>query len=182
MAIPDSITAKKLLRSRMRSISLLEIRDSHSVCRALDDWMSARPELRTIAVFSALPGEPDLTELTALPRPGVRWVYPRVDGEHLTFHIVADPAQDLIPGAFGILEPSPGLPEVTPSEIDAFFCPGLAFDPQGGRLGRGRGFYDRLLAQARPTALKVGVCFPHQLVPDTHSEPHDIAMDLVISG
>jgi 5-formyltetrahydrofolate cyclo-ligase len=144
--------------------------------------LSARPELRTIAVFSALPGEPDLTELTCLPRPGLRWVYPRVDGEHLTFHIVADPAQDLIPGAFGILEPAPGLTEVQPSEIDAFFCPGLAFDPQGGRLGRGRGFYDRLLAQARPAALKIGVCFAHQLVPNTHSEPHDIAMDIVISG
>jgi 5-formyltetrahydrofolate cyclo-ligase len=166
----------------MRSISLLETRDSQPVCRALDECLSARPELRTIAVFSALPGEPDLTELTTLPRPGLRWGYPRVDGEQLTFHIVADPAQDLIPGAFGILEPAPGLPEVRASEIDAFFCPGLAFDPQGGRLGRGRGFYDRLLSKGRPDALKIGGCFPHQLVPDTHSEPHDIAMDLVISG
>ncbi len=108
--------------------------------------------------------------------PHLRWVYPKVTGHHLTFH----PGDSLQPGAYGILEPVDGSAEVPLEEIDAFICPGLAFDPAGHRLGRGRGFYDRLLAQARPDALKVGVCFPFQIVPDTFPEPHDVIMDEVI--
>jgi len=98
------------------------------------------------------------------------------------FHAVKNPDLELVPGAFGILEPSPTLPVVDLAKIDVFLCPGLAFDSHGGRLGRGRGYYDRLLARARPDAYKIGVCFPHQLVPETFTEPHDIHMDLVISG
>jgi 5-formyltetrahydrofolate cyclo-ligase len=78
------------------------------------------------------------------------------------------------------LEPLPCLPELPVARIDAFFCPGLAFDSHGGRLGRGRGFYDRMLAQARPDALKVGVCFPRQLVSDTCPEAHDVRMDELV--
>ena len=148
---------------------------------ALYQWLRDRPALRTIAVYSPLPGEVDfaathqqLAELT--------WVYPKVSGNALSFHPVNDPATELIAGAFGILEPSEGLPAVAVHEIDVFICPGLAFDPRGGRLGRGRGFYDRMLAQARTDALKVGACFEIQWVEDTHAEAHDIPMDHVIVG
>jgi 5-formyltetrahydrofolate cyclo-ligase len=143
----------------------------------VESWLTARPGLRTVAVYSPLPGEVDLSPaLIALP--DRRWVYPRVTGHHLTFHS----GENLTPGAFGILEPAPGSPEIPLGEIDAFLCPGLAFDWNGGRLGRGRGFYDRLLAQARPDALKIGIGFPEQLVADTFSEAHDIRMDEVLVG
>ena len=149
--------------------------DSGPVCAALEKWLLSRPALRTVAIYSALPGEVDLTAV----RQGhahLNWVYPKVIGHHLTFHS----GDQLHPGAHGILEPAAGSPEVPLSEIDAFVCPGLAFARNGGRLGRGRGFYDRLLAQARPDALKVGVCFPFQVVPDTYPEAHDVKMDAVI--
>ena len=154
--------------------------DSRPVNRILDAWLTHRPALQTLAVFAPLPGEVDLMELTAR-HPERRWVYPRVTGQNLTFHVVKTPAADLASGAFGILEPSPDLPEIPLEEIDAFFCPGLAFDPDGGRLGRGKGFYDRMLANARPDALKAGVCFPCQIIADTYAEAHDIHMDEVIS-
>lgn len=149
--------------------------DSHPPCAAFHRWLLARPDLHTIAVYSPLPGEVDLSAVIRR-HPEIRWVYPRVSGDHLTFH----PGGDLIPGAFGILEPAPRSPEVPLREIDAILCPGLAFHEKGGRLGRGRGFYDRLLARARPGTLKIGICFPEQLVPDTFSEAHDIPMDEVI--
>jgi 5-formyltetrahydrofolate cyclo-ligase len=155
--------------------------DPQAICAAVEGWLAAHPGARTIAVFRALPGEVDLTEITA--RHGDRrWVYPRVAGDELVFHVVADAAADLKPGTMGILEPAPDLPSVEVGGIDAFFCPGLAFDARGGRLGRGRGFYDRLLARARPGALKIGVCFPAQLVPDTYAQAHDIAMDGILTG
>ena len=58
----------------------------------------------------------------------------------------------------------------------------VTVEPTGGRLGRGRGFYDRMLAKARPDALKLGICFEIQLVADTFPEPHDVRMDHVIAG
>ncbi len=180
MAIPDSTDPKTTLRKAMRNLSHGNPGDSRLVCDAAVRWLSQRSALQTIAVFSALPGEPDLSEIAA-GLPGRRFVYPKVAGDHLTFHAVANPAVELAPGAFGILEPIPSLAEVPALEIDAFFCPGIAFDPCGGRLGRGRGFYDRLLAQARPDALKIGICFPSQIVPDTFPEPHDIHMDAVLT-
>lgn len=152
------------------------LRDTHpsstAPCAALDCWLDAHPTLRTIAVYSPLPGEVDLSS-SVLARPDLLWVYPKVTGHHLGFHH----GGNLTPGSFGILEPGPGSPETAVSEIDAFLCPGLAFDRKGGRLGRGRGFYDRMLARARADALKIGICFDFQLVPDTFPEPHDIFMD-----
>lgn len=180
MAIPDSTDPKTSLRKAMRRVSHGSPADSRLVCEAAVRWFSQRPALGTIAVFSALPGEPDLSEMIAR-LPDRRIVYPKVAGSHLTFHAVTNPALDLAPGAFGILEPVPSHAEVPAREIDAFLCPGLAFDERGGRLGRGRGFYDRLLAQARPDALKIGVCFTSQIVPDTFPEPHDIPMDAVLT-
>jgi 5-formyltetrahydrofolate cyclo-ligase len=160
---------RRLLRERQPA--------SDQACAALQTWLLAHPALRTIAVYSPLPGEVDLSPvLTRLPE--IDWVYPKIIGHHLTFHA----GDRLLPGAHGILEPHADTPEIPLGKIDAFICPGLAFDPRGGRLGRGRGFYDRMLANARPDAIKLGVCFEIQWVADTFPEPHDILMDRVISG
>jgi 5-formyltetrahydrofolate cyclo-ligase len=181
VAIPESIPPKSQLRSLMRQA----LRDAESspdrACAALLDWLRARPDLRTIAVYAALPGEVDLsTSLRLLPE--IHWVFPKVTSSQLTFHRVENFASELIPGSFGILEPADHLPAVPLWEIDAFICPGLAFDPRGGRLGRGRGYYDRILAEARDDALKIGICFAFQLVDDTYAEAHDIHMNHVITG
>ncbi|MEO5715275.1 MAG: 5-formyltetrahydrofolate cyclo-ligase [Luteolibacter sp.] len=180
MAIPESSLRKSALRSTMRQLLRNLKADSRPVCEALRQWLAAHPRLKTIAVFSALPGEIDLSDFITL-HPEIRWTYPRViEGNGLKFHQVQNPSADLLPGNFSILEPSPTLPEIQPAEIDAFICPGLAFDQSGGRLGRGKGYYDRILEKARPDALKIGVCFPEQIVPDTFPERHDIHMDEVI--
>ena len=181
MAIPESSARKSQLRKSLRQILRAGTPDSKTVCDALDRWLASQPGLRTIAVFAALPGEVDLSELVAR-HPQWCWVYPRVTGDDLSFHVVANPAVDLTPGAFGIREPSPAMAEIPLDRIDVFLCPGLAFDGHGGRLGRGRGYYDRMLAGARHGAVKVGVCFATQIVPDTFAEPHDVRMDVVVSG
>jgi 5-formyltetrahydrofolate cyclo-ligase len=165
----------------MRQELLSHKHDSHTVCLALDRWLRAHPELKTIAVFAALPGEVNLLDFIA-NHPHLNWAYPRVSGHDLIFHTVKNHAEELVSGSFGILESSIPHSEISSFAIDAFLCPGLAFDRDGGRLGRGRGFYDRMLENARPDALKIGVCFPFQIVPNTFSEPHDIRMDEVISG
>ena len=181
VAIPDFTTRKAQLRNTQRLLARAETPPSGPVCDALDLWLAAQPALTTIAVFAALPGEVDLSELV-IRHPERRWVYPRVNGNDLTFHAVTDPSAELSTGAFGIREPSSSLAPVAIGRIDVFLCPGLAFDARGGRLGRGRGFYDRMLAGARADALKIGVCFARHLVPDTFPEPHYVQMNAVVSA
>lgn len=153
--------------------------DSGALCDVVSAWLNDHPQARVIASFAALPGEPDLLPLVAR-HPERTWVFPTVRGEHLTFHPVANTAADFEAGSFGIREPASSLPTTPNRDIDVFLCPGLAFTESGGRLGRGRGFYDRMLALARQDAIKLGVCFPFQITDNTFAEPHDIAMDGIV--
>ncbi len=142
-------------------------------------WLAERPGLGTVAAFAALPDEPDLLPLLET-LPERRWILPRVAGADLVLHEVPDAAA-LSPGAFGIMEPGTGAAVVPPGEIDVFFCPGLAFDAGGGRLGRGKGYYDRLLAAARPDAEIAGVVPSAQIVPAVPALPHDVRMGWLAS-
>lgn len=133
-------------------------------------WQSAS----CVCVFSALADEPDV--LASWPE-GKRIAMPRVEGDELKFHWVASRAE-LRPGQFGILEPAAEAPDAG-REFDLILVPGMAFDFRGGRLGRGRGFYDRFLSNARGP--RAGVCFEDQIVDDVPSEAHDLRMDFVVT-
>lgn len=81
---------------------------------------------------------------------------------------------------FHILEPQ-GAAFTDYASVDCAIIPGMAFDAQGHRLGRGRGYYDRFLAQAADV-YKLGLCFPFQLVEAVPCEATDVAMDRVECG
>lgn len=81
-------------------------------------------------------------------------------------------------GKYHIMEPTGPL--FTRHEaIDVVVVPGVAFDAQGRRLGHGKGYYDRLLAQL-PRAYKIGLCFAFQMVGRVPTTPQDVAMDEVV--
>ena len=89
-------------------------------------------------------------------------------------------------GAFRILEPRAelrGLPEtrVGVEELDLVIVPGVAFDRQGGRLGHGFGYYDKLLERARPDTPLVALAFECQIFDEVPMQAHDIYMDQVVS-
>lgn len=88
--------------------------------------------------------------------------------------------QSMQMGPFGILEP---VGEVFPAEryadIQLAVIPGMAFDDENHRLGRGKGYYDKFLP-GLPSAYKVGICFPFQHLPSIPSEPHDVLMDMIV--
>lgn len=85
---------------------------------------------------------------------------------------------DLHKGAYGILEPS-GEVFTDYQLIDVAIIPGMAFDKEGHRLGRGKGYYDRFLS-AVPNLYKIGVCFSWQIVDSVPCDAHDVVMDEVI--
>ena len=83
-------------------------------------------------------------------------------------------------GKYGIFEPSGGEDFTDFTAIDLCIVPAVAFDTQGNRLGRGKGFYDKLLS--RISAPKIGVCFDIQLIENIPHEDWDIKMDLILSS
>ena len=96
--------------------------------------------------------------------------------EAFVIHHVTD---DCAPGKFGIAEPKPGCERRAINRLDLVLAPGVGFALTGHRLGRGRGFYDRLLAQT--TAIKCGVAFDPQIVEHIPAEAHDILMDCLLT-
>lgn len=170
---------KHQLRTEMRARSLDTARHNPRICDLVGKWLERNPQLTHIALYHPLPDEPDLLPLIQR-LPERIWYFPRITDNDMSFHPVSSPLADLTPGRFGILEPNVSIPPAAPEEIQALFCPGLAFEKSTGcRLGRGKGFYDRYLAHAGEAAVRAGVTFPERLVENTFAEPHDIRMHLV---
>ena len=177
--LPNEPT-KELLRKKLRKIEVIDpVNASRRIVDILRNRLTAHPEFRCIALFSALKNEVDLREL--IPSfPGRRFVFPRVDGASMSFHLPDDP-NNLPPGAWGIGEPPADSPQVPSTEIDLFLCPGMAFTRSGLRLGRGRGYYDRYLGAIEgPRPVLYGVTFSDFILEYLPHEPHDIRMDEVI--
>ncbi len=102
---------------------------------------------------------------------------PVVDGEYLKIKTYKGNSYLKI-GAYGINEPT-GKLFTDYEKIDLAIIPGISFDVYGNRLGRGKGYYDRLLPQIK--AYKIGICFSFQVFDNIPTEPHDTKMDLVLT-
>jgi 5-formyltetrahydrofolate cyclo-ligase len=112
-------------------------------------------------------------------------VLPRVDRETrlLVLHEVRGLDTELRPGTWGIPEPAPArCRPVAPAEIDFVLVPGLVFDPDGGRIGYGAGYYDRLLGSwPEPLPPLVAAAFELQVVPAVPVLATDRRVDLVVT-
>jgi 5-formyltetrahydrofolate cyclo-ligase len=141
---------------------------------------------RVVLGYASFGTELDTSSLLAdvLAR-GRRLVLPRVDraARRLVLHEVRDLAADLQPGAWRIPEPAPSrCPLAQPAEIEFVLVPGVAFDPEGGRVGYGAGFYDRLLGGwPAPLPPLVAAAFELQIVLAVPVLPTDHRVDLVVT-
>lgn len=131
-----------------------------------------------MATYLAMPTELDLGPLnTASAR---RVLVPRVEADgDLTLHDL-DP-EKLARHPYGFLEPSPESVPVGTDILDVVLLPGLAFDRNGNRLGKGRGMYDRLLATLPPGVTRVGVATEETFVDRLPTELHDQPVQWVVS-
>jgi len=91
------------------------------------------------------------------------------------------PGDPLIKGGFGVREPGPDAPEVFPK---ALLVPLVAFDRRGGRVGYGKGHFDRAIAalEAQHPVLTIGLAYPIQEIDAVPIEPHDRLLDLIITS
>ena len=108
----------------------------------------------------------------ALPR------FDEATGQYVACEI-RDTVRDITEGKFGIHEPGSHCIAVHPNRLDLVLVPGVAFDLQGRRLGRGKGFYDQMLASVRGTTC--GVAFDEQIVDAVPVEPHDVHLNCILT-
>lgn len=134
-------------------------------------------QAQTVLLYHSLPDEVNTHEFIRKWGQVKTLLLPAVVGDDLELKVYS-PSHELHPGAFGISEPG-GTNFTDYASIGFVAVPGMAFDKAGNRLGRGKGYYDRLLPKL-PNAYKAGICFPYQLVEEVPTEVTDIKMDSVI--
>ena len=171
----------RVLRRKQRGKETL----SRRICQRLNDlpeYGEARTLLFYVDARSEVRTQPFIP--VALER-GKRIAVPYCDGNHLRLFLLSR-MNELEPGVLSILEPRVELregrdQEIPIHEIDLVVVPGVAFDRRGGRLGHGKGYYDRLLVHARPETLLVGLAFECQLFDEIPMTEHDVFLDKVIT-
>ena len=129
-----------------------------------------------ILMYHSLPDELYTHEFLSKWAARKHFFLPRVNGVDLEILPYEESRLEL--GSFHIEEPT-GNNTVDPSEIELVVVPAVAYDRKGNRLGRGKGFYDRLLKSTKAT--KIGVGYEFQLYDELPTEPHDVGMDMVIT-
>ena len=161
----------------------VEARQSASArLRTLLEGQQVWQQARTILFFAALPTEVDIWPLLDDALAQDKTVaLPRFDLAINTYIgcQVRELATDLAAGRFGIREPVEHCSPIPLNRLDFVLVPGVAFDLHGRRLGRGRGFYDQMLAAV--SGKTCGVAFDQQIVPSVPVEPHDLRLDCILT-
>ena len=195
-------TLRKKLREQLRELDGEFISNaSEALCQQIIKHGVITDEARYIALYAALGSEVDLSSLHGMTANKV-FLYPLCHDQGVMSYHHVDSPDELRSGKYGILEPDPLLhPEIAISEVDLFFCPGIAFSRDGARLGQGAGYYDRALAQRSGIAVRpstqtsassltahhatqvpvYGVGLEQQLYDTIPTESHDVIMDAVIT-
>ena len=172
---------RQQIRTQKRRLSAVEMAVmSEDICSkvlALASWQEAG----TLLLYYPLPDEVDVRLLIKDAfESGKKVLLPVVKGDELELHLYEGEAS-LKEGAFGIMEPTgPLFAPKHYDEIELAVIPGMAFDSAGHRLGRGKGYYDRLLPHLKAAKL-IGICFSFQFLDEVPAEAHDISVCKVIS-
>ncbi len=167
------------LRKQQYTVAELEAMSATVVGKILEHQRVT--DAKTVMLYYALPDEVDTHRLAdELVKLGKTVLLPKIIGDGQLEVRVYTGRQDLAQEpAFHIMEPVGELYH-TYDDIDVALVPGMGFDDEGNRLGRGKGYYDRLLADM-PHTYKIGVCFGFQKVKRVPTSEWDVKMDEVIA-
>jgi 5-formyltetrahydrofolate cyclo-ligase len=168
------------IRARLEKISpAVRAVESIELCERLKPQL---PSAHTILFFAPLPDELDIWPVLELSMAlCTNCALPFFDAEKKTYgaRLLKNLEGDIVTGKFCVREPAASCAEIPLNQFDLILVPGMAFDLSGYRLGRGRGFYDRLLAEA--SGIKCGVCHDFQLLEKIPAEPHDATVNFIFT-
>ena len=172
--------AKKILRRQMRAVkAALTTEEKNKKSKLIFEHIEKQPwfiDAEVVMCYWSLPDEVNTHDFCLKWMNKKTILLPRMIGP------------DIIPVVFDgklVKEPVLGVEEPQGPEfshadmINVIIVPGVAFDADGNRMGRGKGFYDKFLRKAH--ALKVGVCFAEQVAAEIPTDHHDLPMDLIVS-
>lgn len=174
---------RETLKSRLKGMSPDDIQHQSEVIVQQLKSIYAPEKSSTIMLYMPMPTEVNVLSLLKswvassqrVCVPVVNWETREMTAKHI--QSIDQPMKQL---KFGLQVPESGV-EIDPAEIDFIVVPGLGFDRQGDRLGRGGGFYDKFLSNESMNAIRCGICFDCQIVEHIPVEEHDIRMNLVIT-
>ena len=168
---------KSGLRTEARRRPAPTAGESRKVCEQVLAWLGARRPVPTL-VWMAMPDELDLGPVVSR-LPEFEWLTTRTPPSGpLTVHPYHSESEL---HRFGFPQPVASAPRMSPARIEVALVPGLTFDSRGGRLGRGMGYYDRLLTGLSPSALRVGVTLHRLMTESVSYEPYDVPMTHLIT-
>lgn len=138
---------------------------------------------RRIGLFAPIHEEPNIWQIfenSTNETQSLQCFFPRIVSQNRIEFVEVHSRAELLIGKYSILEPSAESLKVDPSTLDVIFIPGLAFDQHGNRLGRGKGYYDKLLKTLSKKVTRVGVCFPFQVMEQVPHDENDQAVNRVV--
>ncbi len=170
---------RALMKEKRRALSADEIsRCSEAITKRIMS-LSCYSSARTVMIYLSSFKEPDTSALLNDILKTKKAVVPVSSNDDFTITpSYLKPGDRLIKGSYGIYEPEVCL-VANPADIDIAVIPGLAFGRDGSRIGFGKGFYDRFLAEF--TGVKIGVCYDFQVSDTVPVSEHDIGMDIIIT-
>ena len=174
----DKKELRRTIRERKRAMTEEEIVSRSEALGRLFAQSDAYKAAKTI--YGYLPYNQEVRTVPMLEqalKDGKRVAVPKVYGDEMKF-LYLDDLTKVSKGYAGIPEPIADGP-VADDETALVLMPGLAFDPQGHRIGYGGGFYDKFLA-AEPNHPTLALCYEFQLLPELDTEEHDIPVDTVL--
>lgn len=174
----DKTELRREIRARKRSMTEAEIEERSARLARL--FFSSRAYQNAKTIYGYLPYNQEVRTVPMLERAlkdGKKVAVPKVYGEEMKF-LYLDDLTAVAKGYAGIPEPIADEP-VAHDETALVLMPGLAFDPQGHRIGYGGGFYDKFLA-AEPNHPTLALCYEFQMLPKLDVEDHDIPVDTVL--
>ena len=174
----DKTELRREIRARKRAMTEAEIEERSA--RLAQLFFASRAYQNAKTIYGYLPYNQEVRTVPMLERAlkdGKKVAVPKVYGEEMKF-LYLDDLTAVAKGYAGIPEPIADEP-VAHDETALVLMPGLAFDPQGHRIGYGGGFYDKFLA-AEPSHPTLALCYEFQMLPKLDVEDHDIPVDTVL--
>lgn len=172
---------RKLMQNELRSMDVEEVKaKSEAACLKILEHPAYKLS-KLIFCYRAITHEADTEDIiNKAISDGKRIAYPYVLGNSRMVALEPADSDAWETGVLGLKMPNPARSKlIAPEDLDLVIVPGLAFDVNGGRLGRGAGYYDRFLKKTG--AVRIGFCFSFQVVEQVPLEAHDALMQSLVT-